>query len=62
MSNPVTFREPSFVIYDIAEGAVRTTKWGSLAIFSTRTVAEQVLAQLPGCKIIPVMIAPITEH
>ena len=63
MSTPITFTAPSYAILNIDQNAVLTTRWGNLAIFSTRAVAEQVLRQTPGnLRIITVIITPITEQ
>ena len=60
---PITFEATSFAIFDIEANAVRTTKWGNLAIFSTRGVAQQTVDQLGSkCKIVPVKITPVTEQ
>lgn len=59
---PITFEAPSFAIFDIAQNAVRTTEWGSLAVFSTRIVANLVCARMPGCKVVPVWIKPAEEQ
>ena len=42
---PVTFREPSYALFDVKENAIRTTQYGNLAIFSVRAVAEQWAAK-----------------
>lgn len=63
---PYTFQAPSFALLDEAQNAVLTTQWGSLAIFSTRAVAEQVADQhrvaYPKVKVVPVAIKPVTEQ
>lgn len=60
---PVTFREPSYAIFDVEKNAVRTTQWGNLAIFSVRAVAEQWAATSGAkLKVIPVLISPVIEQ
>lgn len=37
---PITFREPSYALFDIDANAVLATEHGNLAVFSTRGMAE----------------------
>lgn len=37
---PVTFREPSYALFDVDQNAVCTTEHGNLAIFSVQAMAE----------------------
>lgn len=66
MSDPydqITFREPSFLLFDVDRDGACTTEHGNLAIFSTRAMAEVYASRsLRKIKVVPVMIAPITEH
>lgn len=43
-AEPVTFREPSYALFDPAENGVLTTALGNLAIFSTEGVARNMAA------------------
>lgn len=58
MTTPITFEAPSFAIFDIARNAVRATATGNLAIYSTESVANFVVTQMSGCKVVPVWIKP----
>ena len=59
---PITFREPSYALFDVDENAVLTTQWGNIAIFSTRIVAEQLAARSGrNVEVIPVMIQRVTQ-
>lgn len=59
MKDIVTFTEPAYIIFDTNANAVRTTVYGGLAIFSTKGMADSVVAHMPGCKVIPVYITPV---
>jgi hypothetical protein len=59
---PITFTEPAYVIFDVELNAVRTTEWGGLAIFSTRSVAEQLASRSASrLEVLPVRITRITD-
>lgn len=45
MTEPITFTEPSYALFDVDQNAVLTTQWGNLAIFTVRSVAEQWAAR-----------------
>ena len=61
----ITCTQPAFMLYDEQGDGACTTLFGSLAIFSTRGMAE-VMVRSTGrpnqVKIVPVMITPIEEH
>jgi hypothetical protein len=60
---PITFEAQSFALFDIDANAVLTTRWGNLAIFSVRAVAEQYASESRrNIKVVPVKIAPVTEQ
>jgi len=60
---PITFEAPSFALFDVEQNAVRTTRWGNLAIFSVKSVAEQVAQQSgENLKVIPVWVKPTGEQ
>ena len=40
MSDPITFNEPSWALFDVEANAVCMTKWGNLAIFNTQGFAS----------------------
>jgi hypothetical protein len=59
VEQPVTFRDPSYAIFDVAANAVRTAQWGNLAIFSTRLIAEQWAAKSGShLRVVEVFIVP----
>jgi uncharacterized membrane protein len=62
MTEPVTFTDPAYLLWDTKLDMARTTKWGNLAIFTVRAVAEQVCAQNPGTKVRAVLIRPVEQH
>lgn len=55
---PITFKEPSYALFDVALNCVRTTNIGNLAIFSTRNVAEIAARQIGAhIKVIRVQVS-----
>jgi hypothetical protein len=57
---PITFTHSCWAIFDPAENAVRMTEFGSLAIFNTRIVAEQMAATSGSAlMVVEVRITPI---
>ena len=60
----VTFTEPSYLVWDVARDGACTDPIGRLAIFSTRSMAEEAIARSTfGSKltIVPVMIRPVAK-
>lgn len=39
-AEPITFREPSYALFDVEQNGVCTTALGNLAIFSTEGIAR----------------------
>ena len=39
-TTPITFTEPSYLLFDIDQNAVLTTQFGNLAIFTVKRMAE----------------------
>jgi hypothetical protein len=60
---PVTFREPSYALFDVEQNAVMTTAHGNLAIFSTKGMAD-VWARTSSKKVEvrTVYISPGEQH
>lgn len=57
---PVTFREPSYVLFDADKNACLTTDHGNLAIFNVKTMAELwARASVRNLKVIAVNITPL---
>ena len=62
IKTPITFRESSYAIFDVKENAVRTTKYGNLAIFSVRAIAEQLAAKSGSdTKVVEISIYPASD-
>lgn len=57
----VTFKEPAYALWSTVDGAVLTTFHGSLAIFSTRAMAEIYRDQLGGVEVIAVTVKPVDD-
>jgi hypothetical protein len=58
---PVTFVEPSYALFDVDANGVLTTKHGSLAIFSTRGMADLWASRSARRVVVkPVYIKPAT--
>jgi len=58
---PVTFTEPSYLLFDVDQNGALTTLHGNLAIFSTRSMADLwAYKSKKNIKVIPVRIEPTT--
>jgi hypothetical protein len=63
MIEPIAFVAQSFAVLDVELNAVISTRFGNLAIFSTRGVADHyaALSALAGvrAKVVPVIVKPV---
>lgn len=63
---PFTFVAQSFAVLDSSAGAVLTTRFGNLAIFSTRKVADHYAALSTAAgrpaKVVSVTVQPVTTQ
>jgi hypothetical protein len=58
-AEPVTFVEPSYVLFDVEQNAVMTTVHGNLAVFSTEGMAKVWASRsLKKIKVMAVRITP----
>ncbi|MEY4760641.1 MAG: hypothetical protein RLZZ200_497 [Pseudomonadota bacterium] len=57
---PITFEALSYALFDVEQNAVLTTAHGSLAIFSTKGMAEAwVRSSRRNIRVVPVQIQPV---
>lgn len=65
-ASPFSFVDHSFAVVDASDGAVCCTRFGNLAVFNTRSVADHYAALSCAAgravKVVPVSVQPVVEH